>query len=700
VQESLPVASGTSASEVSGRPVLAAGLLVVLVLACWANVFPGEFVWDDIGLVVRNDNLRWSNLPRLLTGDFGELSAWESPGGLYRPVIYLTYLVDRTVWGLRPAGFHATNLAFHAAATILLFLLGRRLLRSSGTAWLTAALFAVHPVHTESVTWISGRTDVVASAFLLASLLLYLRARKGGRVAYGGSIAAAVLAMGSKETAVLLPLLLIAVEAMDPVPGRSFRERAAALYPYFLAAAVFAGRVVWLRLHAGGLDPLFPEEAGGASRVLTAGSALLFYVGRLAFPIDLAAEAEPPIVLVPTGPAVAGAILGGVLLAASILLLRRRPGIGFGLLFFLVTLFPASNLVIEVNETAAERFLYLPSAGLLLAGCALLPRGSLRDRRVVVLASAVIVLFGLRTADRNRDWRTPLVFHEVTAASSPDYPRARFKYGYALHQRGKEYRSARNFPVADDFFARAENEYRAALHLDPGSLDAMRGLGTVLLEQGRTGEAVAILERAFEKYPGAEKLAFDLGRALLLAERFEDAFALLIAAPDADPEELRQAAREYLRRGRGSEGERLFRRSLDFDPRSAEAYRGIGFAASRSDPPRFERAAEALRAAISLDPSDAASMGDLAMMLMRFPDPSLRRPEEAVALARQALSLDPAPRNYLILAHVYVETGRLDEALTLLEEGLARGPSDPEPFEIRIRKLREILTGGSDAGNR
>jgi len=680
-----------------GRTALAVGCLVALAVLPFANVFGNAFVWDDIGLIERNDNLRWSNLPVLLSGDFGALSAWDSPAGLYRPVTYLTYLVDRTIWGGRAAGFHLTNLLFHATAVLALFLLARGLLGDVRPAWVTAAVFAVHPVHTESVTWISGRTDVVASAFLVLSILLYRRGRTGGRGALLASVACGALAMGAKETAVMLPLLLVAIEWLEPREGRGIRERVAALFPFFLLAAAFAGRVVWLRLRAGGIEPLFPGDAPPLARIFTSASALLFYLGRLLFPIELNAEAEPSIVSAPT-PALVAVGFGAVAaLAVALLARRRRPAFAFGTILFFLALVPASNLLVDINETAAERFLYLPSAGFVLAVVAIVPARSFADRRCIALAAAALVLLGARTMDRNRDWRDPMVLHADNARRSPGVPRARFKFAYVLHQRGKAFQSARNFPRAAEYFARAEGEYREALRLHPGYVDALRGLGTVLLDQGKPDAAAPVFEEAFRLSPMTPGLAFDVGRAYLLEGRAEEAFPLLASASDADADALLAAAREYLHLERWREAAVLLRRVLEREPERPEALRGLGAAASRLDPPRFREAAECLRAAIALDPTDATSMADLAMILMRSPDPELRDPRAALSLAQQALATDPRPRNFLILAHVYVELGLPEEALALLRDGLARSPGDREAFESRIHALESRLGRGEGA---
>lgn len=671
-----------------GRSWPWAASVVLLALLAYANALPHPFVWDDLDLVQHNPSLTPAHLPELLTEDFGKMANPPSPSGLYRPVVLVSFLVDRLVHGGGAFGFHATNVVLHALVSALLLALGRGLALPRAAAWMAAALFAVHPVHVESVTWISGRTDVLAAAFCVATLLLYERGRRGRDLSYALSLGAAVLAMGSKETALLLPFLLAALEAARPVPGARLGEIARRLLPFGVLAGLFAVRILSFEHDIRGIDVPFPEEAGASARVYTAGRSLLAYFGRLVAPVELCAELEPDVAL-RVDPGVAGGLAAAVvLLVAGLVLRRSRPAVFFGAVLFAVGILPALSLVVDVAETAAERYLYLPSAGFVLAVAGAWPSSPRARRAGIAIGCAVVLAFTVRTIVRNRVWSDPVTLFADTARCAPDEPRARYLHAYALHGEGRRWRDRRNFPLANQRFEEAASEYRAAVERDPGFVDALHGLGVVLLELGRSEQGIERLEEAVGRDPGAPGIGLALGTALLSAGRFDEAYPLLVTAPDAEEETLLRAAQRFRHERRTAEAARLVERAIELHPGSADAYQLHGV--MQAEAGRFAEADASLRASLGIDPNDAGALTALAMVLMQAPGLTAGRVQEAVALAERAVAIDPSPRFVLVLADVYARSGSLEQAKAVLVDALQRRPSDETPFRARLERIETI----------
>lgn len=198
--------------------------ITLLAGSAYAATLGHGFVWDDRLLVVESRTIqRWTNLPRALVDDFfGDAAEGR---GYHRPLVTLSYMLDHALWGLRAPGYHLTNVLLHVASTLLVYLVAPALGAGGSGAFLASAVFGLHPIHTESVAWIAGRTDVIATALLLLSLLLYARAP--GRRSRGALLAFA-LALLAKEIALVFPALLLLYESLfDPPAWRERLRRAA-----------------------------------------------------------------------------------------------------------------------------------------------------------------------------------------------------------------------------------------------------------------------------------------------------------------------------------------------------------------------------------------------------------------------------------------------------------------------------------------
>ncbi len=202
--------------------LIALAIIAVVSFVTYSNTLTGEFIWDDRELILDNYYVKnWENLPTIFSSDFFFTSSKEGKIGYYRPLITLTYMINYSLFKINPLGYHLTNIIFHLLNGVLVYLLAVHLLKSMRVPLLAALLFAIHPVHTESVSWIAGRTDVIACFFFLISLYCYVKfMEKRGLLLYLISLLSFTLSLFSKEMAVTLPLILIAYDYFYTTEGK------------------------------------------------------------------------------------------------------------------------------------------------------------------------------------------------------------------------------------------------------------------------------------------------------------------------------------------------------------------------------------------------------------------------------------------------------------------------------------------------
>lgn len=511
-------------------------IIALLAVLPFLNALTGDFVYDDTRLITSNENLRdWDNLWRGFARDYYASTTDRITLGYYRPVTVGITLIDYHLWGANPLGYHVTNLLFHTADSLLLFRIAAFLLPAP-FALTAAALFAVHPVHTETVSFISGRVDAIAAFFYFSALLLFLRWREKGKAMpdwrYGVSLLLFFGGLLSKEMAVTLPLAIIVLLLANREKIKTVAVQTA---PYFGVAALYLMiRYSVLGHLAGQID--FSHGTPLLIRVMTAVKIAAYYLQILLLP-PVGLNMEPAIPLV-TGFADPSFLLSLVVIAgltAGALILRRQlPPLTFGFLWFLVSLLPVLN-VIPIETLAAERFLYIPSAGFVIAGAAVLskvlgsgykPAPISRSTQIkanwahlwpVILIIAVCLPV---TVHRNTFWQSDVVLWTEKLKTSPGLPNAYDHIGsyYLRHGEAEKGISAfrelarlvpnharahYNIGVyleKKGLYADAEAEYTKAIQSDPTHAGAHYNLGLIYYREGR-------LDQAFQEW--RETLRFD-----------------------------------------------------------------------------------------------------------------------------------------------------------------------------------------------
>lgn len=461
-------------------------LLAAATLLVYAVSLFNGFVLDDEDIIVNNpQTLSLRNVPDVLL-------APDLIKPYYRPLNRATYLFDYRLAGMNPAWYHSVNIIIHLGNVLLLYLVCRRFLPDRNAALMAALLFAVHPVNTEAVNFISARNTLLALFFSLASLLAFVDAREK-RLRWP-LLSALLFFCGllSKETGLML-IAVIALYCVFPLPGQEdkqwpWRERLFAISPFLLVMLVyFAMRTYSLR---GGIDVTGGPSEGLLSRIAQNYHIIPQYLALLLFPTDLNIyHSVPPKGGLFTPPWYFAAWLALLAVVALAVRSRSRAAL-FGLVWFIINYAPISNVVPIPSGLISERFIYLPAAGFFIAlGAFLSWLFTLRRSRhflwggmaVVVVASATV------TIQRNLDWKDNLSIFSSSARKAPQSPAAHYYLGTAYKDNGD--------------LVSARKEWETTLALDPGYAEALAQMGTLAAIQGD-------LQKAEQYYIAALKAPF------------------------------------------------------------------------------------------------------------------------------------------------------------------------------------------------
>ncbi len=576
------------------RDVFAFVALAVLVAVIYFPAAGAGFVWDDSIMRDLRAVSTWAGIWDIWfdpQSAYMQGERWRE--GHYWPLLYTTFWIEHKLWGFSPAGYHVVNILIHLANTALLWRLLARL--SVPGAWFAAAVFAAHPLHTESVAWIMGRKDMLATLFCLASLAVWLRfveSRRPGH--YVGALSLFAAAMLSKSVVVVFPAAFLIVQWLKE--GGLTRAGILRTAPFFILGIAVALA-----------DMLFYQNVQPVSfgysvveRILIATHSLWFYLGKLLWPVNLAViyphwdvNAADPVDWIYA--------IGTVAVVTAFWFLRRRVGRGplACALFFGVMLLPTLGFIdygYMRYSFVAARYQYLAGTGaiVLFAAAAVcfssrLPAAFAGAR--VGFAFALLVLLGAATWNHAGVYKNEVTLFRHVISLNPTAHSAHMNLSYALlHSEG----------ASEEALAAA----REAVRKRPLYYSAHNVLGAALSGLGQHGEAETHLKRAISLNPDYAPAFLNLAESLR-------------------------------RRGRYNEALRVYRAALKIDPDYTLPYVGMGYVLFGLR--RYEEAVLSMKRALSLNPSLP-----MAPRLYRMTGQALRnmgREEEAQRYLRRAAEL-------------------------------------------------------------
>ena len=675
-----------------GTLALAASLAVAVLAAHWPVLSAGALALDDDLFVVRNPLVQrpgWESTRRF----FVEVTKPSTVSAYYLPLSMTSLMLDWAAGGRpeRLLPFHVTSLTLHLIATLLLFLILRRLLGCGIPAALAALLWAVHPLMVEPIASAGERKTVLATAFAFASILGHVRFAEARSVRWRAlSLACFALALLSKPSALTLPLALVVLDAW-PL-RRLSRETLLEKWPHALLAAsaavisVLAVRNTW---EFGPPPPLDPV------RMLTQVAWLQgFYLGKVFWPGALATVYEAPARYTLADPGVAWPVASALLVAAACWALRKRaPGLWTGGLVYFVLLAPTFAILRYSGVIAYDRYLHLPAFGLALALAASVtpawrsPSAGRRALRVAISVGLLALACAAAVATRTTlgHWRDTLGLKQNAVRVSPGVPDAWNSLGVTYSGRGER--------------EQAIECYRRAIAVGPQYVDAHHNLGRELSLLGRVNEAIPYLEFAVAHAPGNAQSLLQLGVAYQRAGRMADAEAVCRRALELKPESvpaLLQLGAIEAAQGRTDEAIARLRRALALAPGEPLASFALASAIALRSGPTAE-VVRLLRQAIEGKPGWPDPVNELAWLQATAADPALRDPAQALRLAERAVALTrtPDPNVLDTMAAALAALRRFDEASATAERALALAREQgADSLAIGIeRRLRSYRRG-------
>jgi protein O-mannosyl-transferase len=641
-------------AETPSRAVWAAGAcLVALGLLAYAGSMGGPFVYLDQAAIRDNPTIRhlWP-LTRVLIPPIGRGVTVEG-----RPLVNLSFAANYAASGLGVRGYHVVNVAIHLLAGLALFGIVRRTLKRLGdadalmTAWLAAALWTVHPLQTESVTYMVQRAESLMGLFYLVALYALIRACEATthrpRTWRAVSWTSCLLGMGCKEVMASAPVILFAYDAifLAGSPRAAWRSR----WRYYTALALTWLPLAWLVVSTGGNRGGTSGFALGISLwqyLLTQCVAILHYLRLALWPSPLVFYYEihwyTAVQVIPEGLAVLA------LLTVGAVLLWRKPTWGFLALWFFAILAPTS-LVPGISQTIAEHRMYLALVPVMVAVVlgvrAGVRRVGLPSPATAVVLVPVALLLCAVTIARNRTYATEVGLWSDTVAKAPGNPYSRNNLGVARSSAGRK--------------AEAVDAFREALKIDPDYASARDNLGLALDESGKPEAAVQEYLKAVAVAPNLEEVRINLGMALMQIGQPHEAIRQFEKATElspSDPSAFDDLAGAEATIGRVPAAVAHYHRAVALDPGSGQSWANLGNVLAHDA--QWPEALAAYQKASGLIPSSAdvqSNLGAAYASVGRFP--------EAVDAYRRALALVPNdPDIHENLAQALAQLGRAAEA--------------------------------------
>lgn len=551
--------------------------LILCAALPYLNTLFNDFVYDDSVQVLANPFIQsFRYLREIFT-----TTAWsftgQGPTNYYRPMMSLGYLICYQIFGRSALGFHLVNVALHVAVVGALFLLTARLFQSRGLAFWVSLLFALHPIHTESVAWISGVTDLELTVFYLLSFYWFVKsarpAGKSDRRTQLAMLATFLLAALSKEQALTLPLLATIYEhGVRADRGETTWSQKISRYDLlWIGAAAYVVVRVWL-LRAFAPLSQFPDLTHFQA-ALSAVALLGQYFWKLLFPVHLCAfYVFHKSVRLGDWRVLAG---GAACLACCFLFLvlwRRARELAFALVWLLLTLAPVLNANWVGENVFAERYLYLPSVGFcwLAAWAGLWLWSKINARKTWRTAYALglgslALLCVVRIVTRNRDWHDNFTFYSRTLAASPDAYLIRVDLGAVYDEQGD----------ADS----AEREWREVLRTHPNNAVALADLGILYNRQNLNSLAMEYLQRSVKADPQYADAHVKLGFVYLNAgepAKAEVEFRLAIKLAPLNVAGYGGLANVYWKSGNTAKTEQLFKQAEEVNPSDPRVHYALG----------------------------------------------------------------------------------------------------------------------------
>lgn len=604
----------------SGRAgLIAACIIAVTAMVFHANGLSNGFVWDDDWYVVENEGIRrsWSHIFEHFSAPDLYMRGLDTPiCPIWRPLRNISYTVDYSLWQLNPFGYHLSNLVLHVLNCVLLFLVSSRLMGKTAAGFAAGMIYAVHPVLTEAIAWIKGRDDLLVSFFFLSATLCFLHILDNPKLGRWSLLFLflVVCTLLSKEAGIcLIPTMLAfcffrranyqaAIAQKD-----ASRQEGQRLFPRSVITLCLIGfgltvLYVYVRtIILGRLSQMPLTSDRLTSTYLTMVHVMVYYFQLAILPINLTCDYSAfPVIKSWLEPAFLLSFAWLLCLAVLVFRIRHRaPWLAFGVIWFYVNLVPVSN-VVPTMQLLAERFLYLPMAGICMASGALFAEvyDRLRDngvwprRFLYCLTALILSLLGAGTIARNTEWKNTQTVFEAALKVSPDNVRMGHMLAITAVNQGK--------------YDRVIELLDGQISIDASTATMLRNLGYALYQTGERERGLDLLRAAIRKGPDFAQPYEDLGHIRVGDGKFLEAvkwFGLSVKYDPLNDTRWVNLGLTYLNAGDLHCARRATQFALRLNSRNVDAIRTLVSLNWREE--RWEQCELYLQQMLEINPSDS-----------------------------------------------------------------------------------------------
>lgn len=621
-------------------------ILLLLSILAYINILGNGISYDDRDFLLNWPAVRDSKNGLSAFLSFPDLLAGDLPShhqGVYRPIRSIYYLLSLKIWGFQPFFFHLQAIIVHTLIVVFVYFTVRALSKKTFPAFATAVLFALHPIHTEAVTYTSASFDTLGIMFFFASFYFYVRSRLERSQKQSSlllSILLAFLAFFTYEMTLTLPLLIIFYEIIfNKLGTKNIFKFTDSITPFFLLLVLYGiVRVFLVKIgtRADYLGTLYQVASNQAK--IASPEILLLYIRKLLFPFDLTVANDLPInvfnvfvkaveatgraeIVFNTAEKMAFLVplsLILILLLIAVKILKNYPLTAFGIGWFAISLLPVLNILPQ-GTTVAERFLYIPSFGFcLVLGWLIykipdinftLPKKAAQFLAVITFVS-VCSLYMYLTITRNNDWRTEETIFLSALKIDPTsyigngalgtmmldqqrYSEAVNYFKKALDTAPYAFRTRHQLGLAyekQNMLQDAEREYKEALKTDTKYYFANLGLGSVYRQQGKYTEALKEYQQVLEIVPDNFEARFNLAGMYLRLENLDEAlknYQLALNITPSYPQIYSNLAYIYEKQGDTEKAINAYNKSLELEPLNYYNNLNLGLLYQKNNQPKL-----------------------------------------------------------------------------------------------------------------
>jgi len=655
-------------------------VMVALAVITYLNCLPNQFVYDDTSTIVDNKLIKdWGNFLTLFTHDYFKLSGELT----YRPIVTLSYFIDYSLWQMNPMGYHLVNMVLHTANVALVYFLvflllhrpnenktqkSRSQISDTGVALLTSIFFAIHPIASEVVNMISYREDLIATAFLTASFVLFLLYhRKNTIPLYAGAMATYFFALLSKESAFVLPALIFIYELLfrrnifppDRTPAKIVRS---SLFLGYIGISIIYLIIRFLILHNPGEKIVYPEGSFFVN-MLTMTKVLGRYITSIFLPFNL--NADYHVLYLKTPFTLSFLFPFFMLISIAIIAIRwwKKPVILFAILWFFISMLPVMN-IIPLANIMADRYLYLPILGfcLLLSITVTYLRAVIRYFVIIPL----IIFYIVMTVSRNNIWRDEFTLW-YTSSQSPLCSFTTYNnLGTQYNKKGYPDTALKCYKKALQKAQEVGFTQYATVYYNAGNAYEKKNL---------PNEAVAAYKKAVQLKPDYQQAHNNLGKVYFTLSQYDDALAEYNNALKIDPDfpyAYNNMGVLYNKLGKQDDAIIVYKKALSFDPKYSDAYYNLGNIYEARM--QYDLALEAYQNALKYDPTQVYVHNNLGTIYDKK-----GRLEDAIKEYKYAIRLDPKyPYSYNNLGASLTKKGDMDGALAEFQKAVDLLPGQPD----------------------